>query len=51
MVVKIIISQPIEDILQQKITDFISIFIFVIIFIFVNIITNTFLRDDFLLLA
>lgn len=49
MVVKIIISQPIEDILQQKITDFISMFMFVIIF--VNIITNTFLRDDFLLLA
>ena len=49
MVVKIIISQPIEGILQQKTTDFISMF--VIMFIFVNIITITFLRDDFLLLA
>lgn len=46
MVVKIIISQPIEGILQQKITDFIIIFIVVIVFMFVNIITTitTFLR-------
>lgn len=51
MVVKIIISQPIEGILQQKITDFIIIFVVIIMFVFVNIIAITFLRDDFLLLA